>query len=223
MTPPPLALNGAALVPDGSGALHWPARETLAVADLHLEKGSSYPGGGLPPHDSAATLDRLEAVLDRLTPATVICLGDSFHDAGGPARLPDRDRARLARLTGACRWVWLAGNHDPAPTAELGGEAAGELALDPLVFRHIARADGPVGEVSGHYHPKATVRVRGRPIRRACFVGDGRRLVLPAFGAYTGGLNVREPAVRGLFPHGFTVHLLSARGVRRVPGARLAA
>jgi len=215
-----LTLNGAELRLDPSGALLWPDRRTLVVADLHLEKGSSYhrPDGRLlPPYDSAATLRRLEAVIARARPETVICLGDSFHDTDGAERLGLDDDARLQRLTGSHDWIWIAGNHDPVPSDSFGGRVLEELVLGGLVFRHAARVDGAAihGEVSGHYHPKAAVRVRGRRMSARCFVGDGRRLVLPAFGAYAGGLSVLDPALRGLLGQGAAVHLLGRSGVYR--------
>ena len=210
-------INGARLQPDLSGALVWPERGVLIVADLHLEKGSHYHGRSrhfLPPYDSAATLDDLEDVLARHEPATVICLGDSFHDGGAVHRLSDAICARIAALTARHTWIWIAGNHDPAPAADLGGEVHDEIVLGGLVFRHAADPDHrPAGEVSGHYHPKAAVRVRGRRVSARCFAGDGRRLILPAFGAYTGGLNVLAPALRGLLGNRFAAHLIGRNGV----------
>jgi len=215
-----LTLNGAELRLDPSGALLWPGRRTLVVADLHLEKGSSYhraDGRLLPPYDSAATLGRLEAVIARARPETVICLGDSFHDRDAAARLGPDEAARLRDLTARHDWIWIAGNHDPAPNESFGGRVLEELVLGGLVFRHAARVDGAParGEVSGHYHPKAAVRVRGRRISARCFAGDGRRLVMPAFGAYTGGLSVLDPALRGLFGARAMVHLLGRDSVHR--------
>lgn len=195
-----LNLNGATLVADLSGALWWPERRILAVADLHLEKGSGFASRGrmLPPYDTAMTLGRLEAVARRLGPQQVICLGDSFHDAGAAERLAAEDAKRLSRLIAGFDWLWVSGNHDPAPPVRWGGAVAEETAIGPLVFRHVARGDRP-GEVSGHYHPKATVHVRDMRISSRCFVGDHRSLVLPAFGAFTGGLNLRDRAFEGLF------------------------
>jgi DNA ligase-associated metallophosphoesterase len=218
MSPSPdtltLRLNGADLVAEPSGALYWPAMLTLVVADLHLEKGSSYARRGtmLPPYDTPATIERLAAATERPDVQRVICLGDSFHDMGAPARLAPDDAERLARLTSRCEWLWLAGNHDPSPPAALGGHVIdGDLRLGPLTFRHVAATDAKPGEVSGHYHPKACLHRRGRRLSGRCFIFNGKRLVLPAFGAYAGGLDVRDPALGALFPGGFSVHLL-ARG-----------
>ena len=209
-----LTVNGAQVIADLSGALYWPARGLLIVADLHLEKGSSYAPSGqlLPPYDTTATLERLAAVCRRYAPSRVLCLGDSFHDGEASARLAADDRARIEALTATHDWLWLCGNHDPAPPADWGGQVEEELVEGPLVFRHEAQSDRPVaGEISGHFHPKASVKVRFRRLTARCFVTDGRRLILPAFGAYTGGLNVLEPAIASLFPAGFQVTLLGKR------------
>ncbi len=218
-----LVLAGERLTADPSGALLWPAGETLAVADLHLEKGSHFARHGrlLPPYDTRATLERLQAVIERLRPRRVLCLGDSFHDADAAARLDGADRARLAHLTALTEWVWITGNHDPRPPAGLGGTAAAEVRAGPLIFRHRAET-GAVGEVSGHFHPVAAIRVSGRRVRDRCFAGDGRRLILPAFGAYAGGLNVLDPALDGVLARPFEVHLLARGRVHRFPAARLA-
>ncbi len=220
-----LRVNGAELLTDASGALFWPARRSLMVADLHLEKGSAFAERGLflPPYDTAATLQRLAEVIGRYRPDRVVCLGDSFHDGGAAARLPRDAAETIKRLTAAVDWIWIAGNHDPAPPADWGGRVATEVTLGPLVLRHQAAGDRPAhGELSGHYHPKAAVRLRARRFAGRCFVTDGRRLILPAFGAYAGGLDVLDPAVAGLFPGGFRVHLLGRRGVYSFPKTALA-
>jgi len=221
----PIALNGAELVADPSGALYWPAERTLIVADLHLEKASSYAARGvpLPPYDTRATLAALRTAVRRHAPERVICLGDSFHDAGGPARLDASDAAALGAAIRAVReWIWVAGNHDPAPPPCLGGRVVSDgLALGPLLFRHAAAFEATSGEVSGHYHPKASVAVRGRRVTGRCFVADGRRLVMPAFGALAGGLDVFDPALAALFPGDFQVHLIGRRQVATLARARL--
>ena len=218
-----LRLNGVDLVADLSGALWWPARATLVAADLHLEKGSSFAARGtlLPPYDTAATLDRLSEAIGRLKPARVIALGDSFHDADAAARIAPEATARLAALVGATEWIWIAGNHDPSPAGPWGGAVRDALTLGALCFRH--QADGPAarGEVSGHFHPKATLHLRARRLSARCFVTDGNRLVLPAFGAYAGGLDVFAPPLRALFRGGFEAFLLGPSRVVGVSHARL--
>lgn len=220
-----LHLNGAELLADISGALAWPARRLLAVADLHLEKGSSFASRGrlLPPYDTAATLARLEATIEAHAPTTVICLGDSFHDGKASARLGRADAARLKRLTAAVDWIWIAGNHDPAPPASLGGRAMSEFCLGPLVFRHIAEKGAVAGEVSGHFHPKAGFNWRGRHVGGRCFIGDAKRLILPAFGAYAGGLDVRDPAIARLFGRNARIHILGRMKLHSFAAGQIAA
>ena len=153
-------VNGVALLADVSGALYWPARRTLVVADLHLEKGSAFAARGqlLPPYDSAATLRALAGAISRHRPEQVICLGDSFHDEDAPQRLASAEGAALRRLTDAHEWIWIAGNHDPVPPAAWGGTVESRVTLGALTFRHQAAGDYAPGEVSGHYHPRASVR-----------------------------------------------------------------
>jgi len=206
-----LTVNGATLYGDPSGAAYWPARRTLFVADLHLEKGSGLAQRGvglLPPFDSRETLARLAALVDLYQPDRLVSLGDSFHDGDAGARLGQEDGQELASLTAACDWVWIVGNHDPAPPQTWGGRIVPDLVDAPLVCRHEAEPGRPAGEVSGHFHPKARVATRGRAVTGRCFVTDGRRLILPSFGAYTGGLDVTMPAISRLFPTGFTAHLI---------------
>ena len=209
MTLAPLHLAGERLMLDPDGALVWPARRLLVVADLHLEKGSAAAvrGALLPPWDTRATLDRLGALLRRHSPRRVVALGDTFHDPRGAARLLAADAARLAAMTAAAEFVWVLGNHDPAPPEGFRGAAVAEWRDGPLVFRHEAVA-GASGEISGHFHPKAQVPVRGAVVSRACFLADARRVLLPALGAYTGGLDVRDAAIARLFPRGGRVFLL---------------
>lgn len=217
-------LNGATLQPLPCGALYWPARRMLIVADLHLEKGSAFARTGqfLPPYDSRETLAQLARTLTDVAPERVICLGDSFHDPAAASRLAADDRDALRRLVAACKeWIWIAGNHDPAPPDDLGGRILPALTDGPLVFRHEAEPDRASGEISGHFHPKARLEGRGGRVAARCFVEDGTRCVLPAYGRYTGGLSVLDPAIASLFPSGFSVHLLLRRGVVKVPRARL--
>jgi DNA ligase-associated metallophosphoesterase len=207
-----------------AGALHWPARRLLAVADLHLEKGSSYAVNAhklLPRHDTRQTLAMLTALIDVFEPQTVVCLGDSFHDRTASERLPDVERRTIEKLTARTRFVWVAGNHDPGPPPAGWGDVAEEIADGRLIFRHEARF-GPVdGEISGHFHPVAALSVRGRGIRRRCFLTDGRRLILPAFGTYAGGLNALDPAIAQLFPDDYDALLVGRDAVRRLSWRQL--
>ena len=199
MTAAPIHLAGERLMLDPAGALFWPATGLLAVSDLHLEKGSSYARHGqlLPPWDTHATLDRLTLLLRRWRPRLVVALGDSFHDAEGAGRLPHGELARLNAMTGSYRFIWVQGNHDPTPPHGIGGEWVETFVTTTLVFRHQALASAS-GEICGHHHPKAAIPARGGSVSRPCFVTDSRRVMMPAFGAYTGGLDVRAPAIAGL-------------------------
>lgn len=219
-----LLLNGARLRPDPSGTLFWPERGWLLAADLHLEKGSAYARFGqfLPPYDTAATLGQLETACARLQPTRVICLGDSFHDQDAAARISHANGRRIAALTQAHNWTWITGNHDPAPPDGWGGSVAGEIQEGPLVLRHEPVA-GSVGEICGHYHPKAVTAVRGRHLSARCFASDGQRLIMPAFGSYTGGLNVLDPAISSLFNPAFHVWMLGTDKLHRLPASRLTA
>lgn len=217
-----MRLMTATLTLDPTGALWWSDEGLLAVADLHLEKGSGFAARGrmLPPYDTRATLDRLAEAMARLAPRTVLCLGDSVHDLGAAERMHASDRERLAALVASVDWVWIAGNHDPQPPAGLGGRVAEEVRQASLVFRHAAEP-GAVGEVSGHLHPAAAVLLPGRRVRERCFVTDGAKLILPAFGSYAGGLNVLDPAVRRLLRTPFNAHLIRGGKVHAFPHSRL--
>jgi DNA ligase-associated metallophosphoesterase len=228
---PPLALQGRGevtvagitLLADCVGALFWAEEGALIVADLHLEKGSAFAKRGvlLPPYDTAATLGRLAALIERYAPRLVVALGDNFHDGGGPARMAEANRTTLAALQRGRDWIWLLGNHDPDPSAGIGGRFAQSLALGALMFRHQPSSQASEGEIAGHLHPCARITQRGRAVSRRCFAGDGRRLVMPAFGAYAGGLNVRDRAILGLFgAASFTAYMLGERRVYAVPAAR---
>jgi hypothetical protein len=214
---------GVELVADPAGALYWPEQRLLAVADLHLEKGSSFAARGvlLPPYDTAATLQRLAQLVARYAPRVAVALGDSFHDGGGPARLADTDRATLSRLQRGRDWVWIAGNHDPEPPAAVGGRFRAAFAIGALTFRHEPAETPARGEVAGHLHPIARVARRGRAVSRRCFACDGERAVMPAFGAYAGGLNVRDRAFARVFGTlAFTAHMLGERRVYAVAAGR---
>jgi uncharacterized protein len=212
-----------ALVGDPAGALYWPERGLLAVADLHLEKGSSFAARGvlLPPYDTAATLARVARLIASYAPRIVVALGDSFHDGGGPRRIGDADRSALAALQRGREWIWIAGNHDPEPPDGVGGSFVETFVCGPIVFRHAPAANACDGEIAGHLHPIARVTQRGRTTCRRCFASDGRRLVMPAFGAYAGGLNVRDEAFARVFPTlGFTAHLLGDGRLYAIPAKR---
>ena len=218
----PVDVNGTQLLLDPSGALFWREHGLLAVADLHLEKGSAFARRGtlLPPYDTQATLDTLARVLRRWQPRTVVCLGDSFHDGGAGERIAPTDRDRLCRMTGAHDWVWIVGNHDPAPPGMVGGRIEAEFTLRGLAFRHEARP-GAISEISGHFHPKASVSTRARRITDRCFALDGRKLIMPAFGAYAGGLDVLDPAIGRLLRRRFTAFLLGRDRLFAFPRDRL--
>nr|WP_026379850.1 ligase-associated DNA damage response endonuclease PdeM [Afifella pfennigii] len=224
-----LNLAGREVALDPAGALFDPQTRTLVVADLHLEKASSFARRQvfLPPYDTAATLTALTGLVLRRRPRTVLCLGDSFHDGEGAARLSAQDAARIAALQAGRDWVWIAGNHDPAPPAGLGGDCCAQVQIGPLAFRHEPTCqDGAKGkmkgEVAGHLHPSAKVSRRGRSIRRRAFVTDKERLVLPSFGMLTGGLNVLDRAFQTLFPpFAFTAFVLGEKRLYPVAPASL--
>lgn len=220
-----IEVAGAALLADLSGALLWPDERVVVVADLHLEKGSACAARGqlVPPFDTAVTLKALARLVARENPRTIVTLGDSFHDGDGAARLSAEDRETLASLQRGRDFLWIAGNHDPEPDVSLGGTVAEEIFLGPLVFRHRPGGACPpgTGEIAGHLHPSACVVQRGRGVTRRCFATDGTRLVMPAFGAFTGGLNVRHPAFRPVFAGlAFRVHLIGDSRLYTFPAAR---
>jgi DNA ligase-associated metallophosphoesterase len=219
----PIAVNGATLLADPMGAAIEPQSRTLIVADLHFEKGSGLARRGrlLPPYDTRATLEGLARLIERWQPRRVVALGDSFHDRGAGERIVRADLDSLNELMRGRDWIWVRGNHDPEPPARLGGNSADEVRIGPLVLRHQPEGDG-AGEVCGHFHPKASVRLRaGRVVSGRCFAGDGRRLVLPSFGAYTGGLDVLDPALSRLFRGAFAVILIGRDRLYRLTSQRL--
>jgi uncharacterized protein len=221
-----ISLAGVTLLADPAGAIYWPDERLLVVADLHLEKGSAFAARGvlLPPYDTATTLARLATLAARYAPRLVIALGDSFHDGDGAARMAEASRVALKALQHGRDWLWIAGNHDPdraAGIAGIGGRFADALALGPLTLRHEPAPDFCDGEIAGHLHPLARVARRGRALSRRCFASDGRRLLMPAFGAYAGGLNVRNRAIAALFGTlAFTAHMLGERRLYAVAAAR---
>jgi uncharacterized protein len=208
-------LCGAGLLVRPSGALYWEAERLLAISDLHLgrsERIARLGGALLPPYEVEETLLRLDAEIAAVDPLVVVCLGDSFDDLAA-ANLPEPSRLWVLRMMAGRRWIWITGNHDPAPVA-LGGEHHGDFRLGSLVFRHIAQI-GALGEISGHYHPK--IRLAGQ--RLACFLCDRARLILPAFGTYTGGMDAHRPEVLGLMGPG-AIAILTGKTTRAIPFKR---
>jgi len=193
----PLSFAGHDLRALPQGALYWPARNALLVADLHFEKASWFASRGqmLPPYDSLATLTELAALIDRTGAAELWCLGDSFHDSAGCERLPDDARALLTALTSRLDWRWITGNHDSLLVDHCGGTILEEAEVDGLILRHEAEPGDPRPELSGHFHPKLRVSVRGRLVARRCFVATATKLILPAFGTLTGGLDAHHPEI----------------------------
>jgi uncharacterized protein len=222
--PKEIDIAGERAVCDQSGVLYFPELDLLAVSDLHLEKGAAYArrGSFVPPYDTAATLLRLQAVVARYDPRMVISLGDSFHDGKGSAHMPDVFRNQLTALMAGRDWFWVAGNHDPDAPEGLPGETVRELAIGSLVFRHEPSAVPITGEIAGHLHPCARIVQRGRSVRRRCFASDGRRMIMPAFGYYTGSLNVLDRAYSGLFSwDAFMAYMLGARRIYAITGSML--
>ena len=215
-----ITLNGAALTLRPTGTVWWAEARMLIVADLHLCKSERMARRGgvlLPPYETLETLDRLGAEIDRTGAATVLCLGDSFDDLDAACAIGEAEAATLARLQAGRAWLWVEGNHDPGPV-DLGGTHLAEHRQGPLVFRHIAEPGPVAGELSGHYHPKARIKGHGR----SCFLSDGQRLILPAFGCYTGGLDCLSPSLRTRLGPQATAFLLGRRVVP-VPLPALAA
>ena len=212
--PVALTINGVRLIADRAGALWWPARRTLLLSDLHLEKGSSYARSGqlVPPYDTIATLQRLGALVAKYDPQTICFLGDAFHDGRAGDRIAAEATEFIVALARGRSLIWIEGNHDPLPPAQLPGERTPEVRLDGLILRHLPAARPEAGEIAGHLHPVARVATRAAIVRRACFISDARRAILPAFGAYTGGINVREAAIARLFETP-RVHVLGERRV----------
>lgn len=211
-----IAICGKHFVADRTGALYWPAERALIVADLHLEKGTSYAGSGqlLPPYDTRETLMKLATVIDRYQPETLIALGDSFHDLGSDERMAREDRETLAMLQEASEWIWVTGNHDPEIPKRLGGYVTDAVTVEGMTLRHAPTPGRVTHEIAGHLHPAARISLHGYVLRRACFVGNGLRLVIPAFGAYTGGLNVLEKAFEPMFgADGLRVWMLGQEGL----------
>ena len=220
-----IAISGKAFVADMSGALYWPAEKMLIVADLHLGKGAAFAARGtqmLPPYDTRDTLLRLFKVIDAYDVKTVVALGDSFHDTKSFELMGEDDCKILAVLQDERDWIWINGNHDPEIAEQAGGSRADLLELGGLVLRHEPRNGSVRQEIAGHLHPAAKVALCGHRIRRPCFIGNSQRLIMPAFGSYTGGLNVLDQAFAPLFGNdGFSVWLLGDDGLYPVSTRKL--
>ena len=193
----PASFAGHDFLASPEGALHWPAQGALLVADLHLEKASWFARLGqlLPPYDSHSTLTALARDIERSGATTLYCLGDSFHDRFGCDRLPDDARALLTSLTARLDWVWITGNHDAGFVDHIGGRIEEELTVAGLALRHEAEVGDPTPEISGHFHPKLRLRMKGRTVSRRCYVASDTKLILPAYGALTGGLDAHHPEI----------------------------
>ncbi|NRA99555.1 MAG: ligase-associated DNA damage response endonuclease PdeM [Rhodobacteraceae bacterium] len=212
-----VTLAGQTLALRPSGALFWPEQSLLCVSDLHLGKSERIARRGgalLPPYETHDTLTRLDEELTQTGARSVICLGDSFDDIAAAESLTEEETLWIARMQAGRDWVWVEGNHDPGPV-DFGGSHKSEVEIEDLIFRHIATTDG-VGELSGHFHPKARFVARGRMISRPCFLLDDRRLMLPSFGTYTGGLCWTDRAFAALFPRGGRAYL-TGKTVTEVP------
>lgn len=219
-----ITLHGVAAVCDPFGALYLPDFSCLVVSDLHLEKGAAFARRGmmLPPYDTLATLSLLSALIARYDPRMVISLGDNFHDRRGSELMPAPFRETVEELARGREWIWINGNHDPDGIFGLPGQSADELVLSGLVFRHEPSLISGRGEVAGHLHPSATVIRRGKAVRRPCFATDGIRLIMPAFGVLTGGLDLRHKAMQGLFDRNTLIaHLLGRDRIYSVRFANL--
>lgn len=226
MTAQCIAIGAVTLVADASGVLYWPARRTLVVADLHLGKAAHFAtrGSFVPPYDTRDTLLRLGQAIDTYAPATVIALGDSFHTSRAALELDDGERAAVQALQRGRDWIWITGNHDAAIAPQVGGEVADEVVLDGITLRHTPAPALDVLEIAGHLHPAARLARNGYALRRPCFVRNGSRAVLPAFGSFTGGLNVLDAAfapVFGVAPQ-LSVLMLGDAGLYPVPARHLA-
>jgi uncharacterized protein len=195
----PFSFAGETFYPTAEGALYWAAEQALLVADLHLEKASWFARFGqfLPPYDSHATLSALAAEVERTGAKRLYCLGDSFHDAFGCDRLPSNARELLQQLTSRLDWTWIVGNHDPGFADHCGGRIEDEVELAGIILRHEAVRGEPRPEISGHFHPKLRLSLKGRRVSRRCFVASARKIIMPAFGSLTGGLDAHHPEILG--------------------------
>lgn len=220
MTAQCLRVGTATLVADSCGVAYWPAQEMLLVADLHLEKAAHFAGRGsfLPPYDTRETLTRLSRAIARYAPRHVVALGDSFHSTHGAYGITGDDLDMLLALQDGRTWTWITGNHDPDLAGRVGGVLATSLEIDGLVLRHEPDCGDPRPQIAGHLHPVARLARAGTSVRRRCFVSDGERVVMPAFGAFTGGLDILDAAFAPVFPQGTqSVLMLGDAGLYPVP------
>lgn len=218
-----ITLSGVDFIPDLSGALYAPEFAALLVADLHLEKGTSLARRGvhLPPYDTRESLLQLQAAVAATSPRRLIFLGDSFHDQGARERIDASDLSLLRSITRDLETVWITGNHDPAPPEDVGGRIVAEMVLGPVTLRHEPKRHlRDEAEIAGHLHPAAAIHARGHRIRCRCFIADERRVIMPAFGSYTGALSVRSDAFSGLFDD-FQVWMIGDKAVHRFPAAQV--
>ncbi len=212
----PVSLCGKAFRAHMTGALYWPSEKALIVSDLHLEKGSHFAARGqmLPPYDTRETLRRLAEVIDYYDAATIVALGDSLHDAAAAERIDAADLETLRILQEDREWIWVTGNHDPEIATALGGHVLDSLTVEGIALRHEPTTGAITHEIAGHFHPAARLVLHGTALRRPCFVSNGLRLIMPAFGAFTGGLNILDIAFEPLFGHdGMAVWMLGQEGL----------
>ena len=223
MQPPAIIIGGIEAWPHATGALHLPSERTLLLSDLHLEKASSYARRGvfLPPYDTRSTLEAVAMAIAAFAPRRIIAMGDSFHDRHGAGRLEGTDARALAALQAGRDWLWLTGNHDPEAAPGLGGDVADHAVVAGLRLCHEPSPVCTGPEIAGHLHPAARIRLRGKTLRRRCFIADGSRLILPAMGSLAGGLNVRDAAIAGLFAGARDVWMLGEGRVFAVSPALL--
>jgi uncharacterized protein len=218
-----ITLSGLEFIPDLSGALYAPEFRALLVADLHLEKGTSLARRGvhLPPYDTRESLKQLKAVLDSVQPERLIFLGDSFHDSAARERIDADDLELLRTITRTADTIWITGNHDPKPPEDVGGRILDQMVLGPVVLRHQPKPlAGEEAEISGHLHPAAAIHARGHRIRCRCFIAGTRRMIMPAFGSYTGALSVTSDAFEGLFDD-FHVWMIGEKAIHRFPKSKV--
>ena len=218
-----ITLNAETLTPDSLGAIYWAREETLIVSDLHFEKGSSFAARGvmLPPYDTRTTLMRLAALIRNYQPRRVISLGDAFHDEDAEARMDEDDAKTLAALMRGTDWLWVLGNHDPEPPARFAAATQIETQIGALKFVHEPTKGAAPGEIAGHLHPCARVVSEGRALRRRCFATGADRMIMPAMGAFTGGLNILDAAFAPLFSNP-VAWVMGADGVYPIGNDRLA-